>query len=212
MLSIKRGILNSATGADQLSAAAANFFNAHKSCYGVEHVKPKHHWLMDLASQVRRDGALIDAFIIERRHLMVKALAEPVRNTKQYEISVLSGLLTVQLHDVKELVVGDRLIGSCSVLQEDSNVSVANKAEVYGFTVTVGDVIVRGAEAAVVTACAQDCGGLFFFVSPLAFVSRVTAQASLFRRLGGLTAWRPADVQHSLAWRDEPAGLLVLGR
>ena len=40
-------------------------------------IKPKHHWLMHVPQQIARDNAVIDAFVIERQHLLVKANDAP---------------------------------------------------------------------------------------------------------------------------------------
>ena len=39
---------------------------------------------------------VLDAFVVERLHLAVNAVVEPIRNISRYEYSVLSGVLNVQ--------------------------------------------------------------------------------------------------------------------
>ena len=41
--------------------------------YEIAVIKPKHHWLMHVPQQIARENAVIDAFVIERQHLLVKA-------------------------------------------------------------------------------------------------------------------------------------------
>jgi hypothetical protein len=58
-------------GAAQLETATRNFLELHQHAYGSRHLKPKHHWMLDLGPQVRRDRMILDAFAIERQHLLV---------------------------------------------------------------------------------------------------------------------------------------------
>ena len=48
----------------------------HIEVYGNGCIKPKTHWIWDVFFQLRRQGDLLDAFIIERLHLRAKALAD----------------------------------------------------------------------------------------------------------------------------------------
>lgn len=96
LLSAKRGALPSHEAAARLESASAEFLELHKMAYGTRHIKPKHHWAMDLPAQLRRDRCVLDAFIIERIHLQVKGIAEHVKNTQVYERSVMAGICNLQ--------------------------------------------------------------------------------------------------------------------
>ena len=91
-MSCKDGLISAADAANLLDPAIANFFRAHQAAHGTASVKPKHHWLMDIPAQLRKDGLMLDAFVIERQHLFVKAVAEKVDNTSRYEGSVLASI------------------------------------------------------------------------------------------------------------------------
>ena len=43
----------------------------HIAAYGVDKLKPKHHWMFDVAEMLQHTEAVLDAFIIERLHLRV---------------------------------------------------------------------------------------------------------------------------------------------
>ena len=92
----KRGVADSGEAADELARASAEHLELHKEAYGTAHIRPKHHWVLDVPAQLRRDGLVLDSFIIERIHLQVKSVAEHIRNTSCYERSVLAGVLTLQ--------------------------------------------------------------------------------------------------------------------
>jgi hypothetical protein len=76
LIAAKNGLMTAADAADVLETIAADFLQLHQATYGTASVKPKHHWLLDLAAQIRRDGLVVDAFVIERQHLLVKGVAE----------------------------------------------------------------------------------------------------------------------------------------
>ena len=59
--------------APQLERASARHLQLFQVAYGPDAVKPKHHWQLDMCRQIPRDGMILDAFIIERIHLQVKA-------------------------------------------------------------------------------------------------------------------------------------------
>lgn len=201
-------------GAAELERALATFFLAHEAAYGHTHVRPKHHWLADIPAQFRRDDAVLDAFVIERQHLAIKVVAEPVRNTSHFEESVLASFLTVHIRDVRDFRMGDSLVGRTAPLAEVPGAVVADKLKVYGTIFGVGEVVARaGGDLATIVACAADGDGLFAIVSPLAGVAAVTLHAVRCRQAGGLAVWRAGDLQQCLAWREEPGGtVLVLTR
>jgi hypothetical protein len=213
LLAIKRGLIPAGTGATQLETATRTFLELHKVCYGGQHLKPKHHWMLDLGPQVRRDRMILDAFVVERQHLLVKAVAENIRNTSQYEESLMSSMITVQIKTVRELHLSDELIGRTSLLEGMPGVLVADKMAIHSFTVTVDEVVLRGHEAGVVVACAREGVELFCFVAPMDKLAQVTEQAAKFRRTSTLAVWRAVDVQHCIAWKEDPDGaVLVLAR
>jgi hypothetical protein len=55
----KRGIANPLQAASALQAQVARHLDLHVQAYGTRHVRPKHHWNMDLAQQWQRDKQAI---------------------------------------------------------------------------------------------------------------------------------------------------------
>jgi hypothetical protein len=153
---------------------------------------------------------ILDAFVIERQHLLVKSVAEHIRNTSQYEASVLSSLVNVQIRAVRDLKLGDELVGRTSLLEGMPGVVVSDKMTIHSFTVTVDEVILRGPEAGVVVACAREGPELFVFVAPMVKLAQVTGQAAKFRRTSSLALWRAVDLQHCIAWKEDPDGTLLV--
>ena len=66
----------------------ASYIGKHIAIYGLQHVKPKLHWVFDIADQFEENEWLqlvFDAFTIERWHNRVKQHAHNVKNTKVFE-------------------------------------------------------------------------------------------------------------------------------
>ena len=64
----------------------ASYMRKTIAVYGREHVKPKTHWVFDIADQLEEHawlGILFDAFTIERFHVRVKRTAVDVKRNNQ---------------------------------------------------------------------------------------------------------------------------------
>lgn len=186
--------------------------DAHKSAYGTQYVRPKTHWLMDIAPQVRRDNMILDAFVIERQHLLVKSVAEKIANTSIFEQSLMASVFTVQLRQCRDQVIGDGLVGRTARLQGYPGALVADKVSVHGFDVRVDDVVMRGAQPATVVACAAEGLDLFLFVDPMAEVAQITPHAGQYRPTCEVCLWRALDVVSCLAWRIDADGSVLVVR
>ena len=64
----------------RMLAAIANRFALFGETCSDEQVKPKHHYVCQLPRQLARDGFLVDAFTLERKHQGVKATASKTDN------------------------------------------------------------------------------------------------------------------------------------
>lgn len=89
MLLAKRGVMDLGTAAVSLRRAVTVHMDLFKVAYGTAYIKPKHHWMFDIADMMLRDTrkqnrhhTLVDAFVIERLHLRVRG---PVEHIKKYE-------------------------------------------------------------------------------------------------------------------------------
>lgn len=213
LLHFKHGLAAPADAAAELDTALQRHLELHLAAYGDLHLKPKHHWMLDVPEQLRRDGVVLDAFVIERTHLRVKALAEKIKNTVAYENSVLSGLLTVFLQSGEE-VCGCRLLGRVQDLPGFApRVIVADRLQVFAVEISVSDVVLCGESAGIVQACAMQSGELFLFVAPLRRQDRLTLHCSVCVRTLQLEVWLATEVVHALSWQQRPDGsMLVLQR
>ena len=83
LLLAKRRALSHADAAARLEAVLAEYRAEHKRVYGTARVKPKCHWIWDVAEALRRDRWIFDAFIIERLHLRTLVVADNVLGGKR---------------------------------------------------------------------------------------------------------------------------------
>ena len=202
--------MSAAEAAAQLEQATGRYLRLHQEAYGTVLLKPKHHWLLDIPAQLRRDGMVLDAFVIERQHLMVKGVAEHVKNTALYEVSVCSSVLSLQLQETDDDALFDGLIGRTSRLEGFPKAAVANSLT-FGCTVTkVGELITRAPDAGVVVACALEGAALFVIVALTVKVADVTPTAVRLRRTEQLAFWRAEEVRATLGWRPEADGTTLL--
>ena len=58
--------------ADQLDVAVSAYLLAFKAAYGLDNMRFKHHQMMHLASQLRRDKQLLACWVLERKHISSK--------------------------------------------------------------------------------------------------------------------------------------------
>lgn len=213
-MAAKRGLVQVVDAGRALEAAVSDHLTKHVACYTDRMVRPKHHWAFDLAAQLQNCGYVVDAFVIERQHLLVKGVADHVRDTTRYETSVLASVLNLQHQQLADRTsfAFDKLEKPVRPLDEAPDVMVSKKMTINTLTVCVDDVVVRGADVAVVVACADDGSGLFLFVSPFVVAARITDQATRVRPSTAFAVWRAADIELALAWRAEPDGSLVVIR
>lgn len=205
----KQGLVAPRAAAQQLDTAVSEFLRLHKAAYGTQYIKPKHHWLLDVGPQLLRDGAVLDAFVIERTHLLVKGVAEHVKNTSRYEMSVLSGVCNVAIARNRG-DFGDRLLGRASEWPGMDGLLVARRMEVISFEVARGDVVLRGDAVGVVVACCSCGGELFALVQRTEAVMRETDRSLVVRPLDTVIMWPAPEIRHTLAWRSRPGGLVLV--
>jgi hypothetical protein len=126
MLAAKHEAGSCAAIAPHVSASAAAHLESHIAAHGTGLVRPKHHWQMHFGDQLLRDGIVLDAFVIERMHLISKRVADPVKNLARFERSVVSGVVTEHSRCLEEVLISPCLVGACMSLPDDPDVFIAN--------------------------------------------------------------------------------------
>ena len=132
ILMCKRGVIAPQVGAARLQRALGAHMTWHNRAYGDQHIRPKHHWMFHVGPQLSRDGAIIDAFVVERGHLLVKSIAEHCKDTTCYEATVMAGVVNQQFKNASVAKLGSGLRGTIS---DWHHVEVAAQMTVLGLHV-----------------------------------------------------------------------------
>lgn len=213
ILMAKRGLASCREVAPRLLQASCRHLQLHIAAYGDSHIKPKHHWALDIAEQLRAHDCVLDAFIIERIHLQVKAVAEHVRNTARFERSVLSGVLNNQIRRARQASDVAGLRGPTAYLADCAGVLVADRLQCLALEVAVGDIVFRGGAAGQVLACCLAGPDLCVLVQMLVRIAAVSEHSATWQASADREAWLATEVEQCLAWRSAADGrVLVLRR
>jgi hypothetical protein len=209
LLDAKRLNTNVLDVADRLDTLTVEYLRLHKVAYGTQAVRPKHHWMLDISGQLRRSQCVFDAFIIERNHLVVKAIAEQVDRTTVFERSVLTGLLN-KMHSLE--VSHEGLVGKRAKLPGSHNVLVADSMRRFGLDLAVGDVIRCCNAFGIVRACVSELEVSVAIVALLEVVARPVGHyvKCKLTRDRTLEMWSPADIHQCKAWYVDSDSHLVV--
>ena len=79
---------------DMLRQAVQAFLEACEAAGWTSHLHSKFHWLVHIPIELLRFGMLCACFVHERKHRMVKRYSNDVQNTRAFERSVLSEVLS----------------------------------------------------------------------------------------------------------------------
>ena len=140
ILLAKQGRSDMSRASGMLVAALRDFLEKHKAAYGEDHIKPKFHYMFDVACQWEHQQEVFDVFVIERLHLRVKTVAELIRNPSTFERSCLSSLLNSHVKLLQNENFGDGLTGRSAKL-DGTFASVADGMRIAGMQLSVGDII-----------------------------------------------------------------------
>ena len=83
--------------ADQLEAAVANYLEAFKSAHGEQAVKFKHHQLLHIPAQIRRDKMLLSCFTLERKHISTKQASAHYKHAEVMPAGALARMVNAQV-------------------------------------------------------------------------------------------------------------------
>ena len=208
--SAKRGAIPMQQAAGLLRASLADHMVKHLAVYGDSHIKPKHHWLFDVAEQFETHPFVIDAFIVERLHLRVKAIASHVKCTTAFERSVLAGVLTSQKRLLHSMNIADGLQGKQAQLPH-STALVSDSLKFKGLKISVEDIVYHSTdEAGKIIACVMEGDELFAVVERIAFVENVSLQSAKYKCTDIRTTWRVESLQLAFAWYVDLDVMVVL--
>ena len=181
-----------------LRKAIRIWFQLHKSVYGEQHFKPKHHWLFDVADQFANDPMVFDQLIVERLHLTVKHHGERVDNMRIYERSVLSGVLHCQIKALRQLRKGCSLTDNTVVpLPGYEHAVLADHMDVQGMHISAGDLVMRQSILGQVCGCVEELGTLFAIVEEMELLHSSAYYRGRWRKTAILRLWRATEVEQA---------------
>ena len=186
---LKSSAAPSVDACNELRVAQRQHLLLHKACYGSEHIKPKNHYAFHIPDQIIRDGVLLDAFTLERKHKNAKRLATTVANGRDFESSVLSRLLAEQLASMPDSFCADALVGRQADCPEVANAigedacTVSERARCHGVNIQVNDVLLANNQAMQVLACVSCSSGIALLIKPFDFIEK----------WGYASKWRPCN-------------------
>ena len=176
---------------------AANFAHgtAFIVAYDGEGIVPKFHYTRKLGRQYELDSFLMDTFVTERKHSMLKMAGEATDNTSMYEVTMLSRALALHSGQLRN----NKLIDGLHMPQHSPEfehllgvheANVASRITIDGTIVAVGDMIHIRDRIAEVALCIAYCEHshaeveFAFLLSWYAFVEHASSAADLWRPEG----------------------------
>ena len=199
ILYAKRGLIPMAEAGARLRACLQEYLALHKVEYGQRGVKPKTHWAFDIADQLMQDKGVIDAFVIERLHLRVRAIADNVKGLSTFSSSVLSGVVNYHSHTAQSCIPGCGLSGKTFVPKGHPDVLLSDHIDIGGKTFSVSDFVARGDELGLVIACCVEGLDLFVIVDLWGKVAQISQHSSRWVGMDDRRAvWRAADMLECL--------------
>jgi len=211
LLQAKQGKLPMREAADLLERAATRHLEAHKDCYGTARIKPKHHWIFDIADQMRILKYILDAFLIEKEHLSAKACADRVENTRKFEQTVLRRMLHAQVCSLQKLGPQAELLGNSVPYPGFDDAFVSDNLAIEGVEYSVGDFVFFNAAPGRILACVQEGDDFFFVVQIFSLVGRrLSIHSANYTCQGERGVWNARHVNQALAWREVRPGVLTV--
>ena len=99
------------TMAKLIKDLVGKYLKVRKAIYGTKGIRPKHHKLMHLWKQLLDDGFLMDCFILEHMHCLIKPLCVDLRNTKDFEGTAIRRAVQARVHQLEKKEMERRLVG-----------------------------------------------------------------------------------------------------
>ena len=198
-----------------LKARIRSFFRSHVDAYADELVRPKHHYMWHMTKQVDEDGFWLDCFVHERKHQLTKDCYNHIKNTSDFEASVLSTVLNATIERL-HTISPNELLQPDAVSAEMSNAfgmpcRVSNQVRFNFVYIVVGDLLFCGMNACLVDACVCYGGNFALLVRSLTLVERPTRTTSRWTPtyVTEMMVLNPGLVRHAACWHERADGTIV---
>ena len=211
LLATKRRKMSMTDGAARLASAHRSYYRAHIAAYGDEHVKPKMHYIFDIAEQFEEfvRWCVLDMFVVERLHQTVRDIARLVDYTGRWERSILSAVINKKLettesrHGLHGRIHQSELFPGVQCAR-----SIASQHH-FGVDDVVfwDDLLCCG----IIQACCKEGDELFIIIAAFQQVSISSTFCSRWLRTpDAYVVRRPSSVVPACAWRCEGDLFIVL--
>ena len=134
-------------------AAIVAHSEQHQVAYGVSLWKPKHHFAMHLPKQLQQQGHLLATLLMERKHRVIKRMANPRFNTVSFDRGIIEDVIVQHLHVLQQSLLRTSLVDARPASKKlseavhlglpfsvGSDVKTSREANVIGRRITLGDV------------------------------------------------------------------------
>ena len=213
IMMLKKGFANDADAElliVQLEAHLDRAMALQMRVFGAEGFRPKHHRMQHIAGQIREFRFVLDAFIIERLHLVVREVLAKVHNPATFEQSLLKFAMARQIAALNAHAATHGLTGRTAPLRGFPAARAAAAMLYCGMALASGDVVFRDSVAGEVTLCATEGGRGFVIVEVWREVAVVTAHSRKWQKTGSQEAWPVEDLEQSAAWYKDGDDVVVL--
>jgi len=154
------------------------FWQAHIRAYGKSSLKPKHHYLFHNALRSESSaGELQDCVVHERKHQLLKAAADKIKNTIAFEASVAARILLEQSRQIQDLPVDRGLLQRSPAIARlaaelgCASAMVGRHLRWYGAQLGEGDFVLFRDQAGLVRCGVDADGAILALVEPLTLLS-----------------------------------------
>ena len=89
----------------------ARYLQVRMAVYGPDDAIPKEHHTRHIWRQFLEDGLVLDCWVLERMHLLIKAFANEMLNTNKFEKTVISRAVIERTRQLQRCSDHDRLVG-----------------------------------------------------------------------------------------------------
>jgi hypothetical protein len=161
------------------------FLRLHIDAHGVKYIRPKHHYMFHMFRQPMEDLIWLDCFVHERKHQLTKGLADVIKNTRDFESSVLTAVLNATVENLRDVFASGLLPPTAA--SHELTVALGVPCQVshrmkYNFsTYGSGDVLLCGTGAFVVEACVDVGGTMVALARRLILMEQTSPTTSRWR-------------------------------
>ena len=174
---------------------------------------PKFHFARHIPAQIARDGLVLDTLTCERYHQRTKNVADPIRNTRCFEYSVIGRSLQSHLSLLNApFCFGTGLIKPQQFEDIGSDASIALSMVWEGLKLCEGDLLRLDGCPHVVHGCIEVAGEFALLTNALHNKQVVTPAASRWEIVDGLRVEPLANraVPLCVAWSEEQNGRILI--